>query len=32
MARVAKIADAIIRVEHELQESEHTWGHKPKQG
>ncbi len=26
MSRVAKVADAIVRVKHELQESEHRWG------
>jgi dihydropteroate synthase len=31
MSRVAKVADAIVRVKHELQESEHSWTDKPKQ-
>ncbi len=30
MARVAKVADAIVRVKHELVESEHTWPDRPK--
>jgi dihydropteroate synthase len=30
MSRVAKVADAICRVTHELQESEHTWADRPK--
>jgi dihydropteroate synthase len=30
MSRVAKVADAIVRVSHELQESEHTWADRPK--
>ena len=30
MARVAKVADAIVRVKHELMESDHTWADGPK--
>ncbi len=30
MSRVAKVADAICRVTHELQESEHAWADRPK--
>ena len=26
MSRVARVADAIVRVKHELEASEHTWG------
>ena len=32
MSRVAKVADAIVRVKHELQESEHAWGDRQKRG
>ncbi len=30
MARVAKVADAIVRVKRELMESEHVWPDQPK--
>ena len=32
MSRVARVADAIVRVKHEFQESEHTWADQPKRG
>lgn len=32
MVRVAKVADAIVRVRHEFEESEHTWDDQPKKG
>ena len=32
MARVAKVADAIVRVRHELLDSEHGWADRTKTG